>query len=182
MDLPADAAQVMSPAAAFVTTQMLRDVLTIGTAKSLKAFAGERPAAGKTGTTDDYRDAWFIGYTPKLLTGVWVGHDTPQPGGRGFTGGAIAAPIWERFMRRALAAAPPVDFPQPADVASAYVDVPTGYLATADCPDWREEYFIAGTQPTAFCPDHGGVPLELPPPVPEPEAPQQQTPPVPVQP
>ncbi len=97
---------------------MLKDVLTYGTASALKKFAGERPAAGKTGTTDDYRDAWFIGYTPQLITGVWVGHDTPQPGGKGFTGGAVAAPIWERFMRKALAKQPAVDFPEPETVVT----------------------------------------------------------------
>jgi 1A family penicillin-binding protein len=172
MDIPQDVAPVLSPGAAFITTSMLKDVLTYGTAKALKAFAEQRPAAGKTGTTDDYRDAWFIGYVPQLITGVWVGHDTPQSGGRGFTGGAIAAPIWERFMHRALAAEPAVDFPQPTEVVSAYIDVQNGYLATEACPDWREEYFLAGTEPTAYCPVHSGAPAEplpLDPPTPNPE-------------
>src|SRR6185369_2921473 len=76
---------VLSPATAFVTTQMLKDVMTYGTAKNLKKFSQGRPAAGKTGTTDDYRDAWFIGYTPRMITGIWMGHDKPRPGGKGFT-------------------------------------------------------------------------------------------------
>lgn len=157
--VPQEAAAALSPAAAFITTRMLQDVMTVGTARSLKKFAGERPAAGKTGTTDDYRDAWFIGYTPQLLTGVWVGYDTPKPGGKGFTGGAVAAPIWERFMRQALATQPAIDFPQPETVVTITIDPQTGYLATAACPDQRDEFYLIGTEPPRYCPEHGGAPL-----------------------
>ena len=146
----------LSPAAAYVTTRMLQDVLVYGTARSLKKFSQIRPSAGKTGTTDEYRDAWFVGYTPQLVTGIWVGYDKPRPGGKGFTGGAIAAPIWERFMRPALASAPVVDFLQPDTVVSVAIDPATGYLATAECPEKREEFYIAGTQPIGYCPKHGG--------------------------
>lgn len=113
---------VLSPAIAYVTTSMLKDVLVYGTAKSLRGFSRERPAAGKTGTTDDNRDAWFIGYTPQLLTGVWVGQDKPTPMGRGFTGGAICAPIWERFMRSALADKPAIDFQNPESPVSVQIE------------------------------------------------------------
>ena len=147
---------VLSPAASFVTTKMLKDVMTYGTAKSLKKFSQGRPSAGKTGTTDDYRDAWFIGYTPQIITGVWVGYDKPRPGGKGFTGGAVAAPIWERFMRKAVASKPVVDFPRPDTVVSVSIDPATGFLATEDCPVKRDEYYIAGTEPTEYCPKHGG--------------------------
>jgi membrane carboxypeptidase/penicillin-binding protein len=147
---------VLAPATAFVTTQMLKDVMTYGTAKNLKKFSQERPSAGKTGTTDDYRDAWFIGYTPQVITGIWVGYDKPRPGGKGFTGGVVAAPIWERYMRTALAARPVADFPQPDTVVSVAIDPGTGFLAAADCPEKRDEFYIAGTQPTMYCPTHGG--------------------------
>jgi len=153
---------VVSPAAAYITTQMLKDVMVYGTAKSLKKFSQERPSAGKTGTTDDYRDAWFVGYTPQLITGVWVGYDKPKPGGKGFTGGSVSAPIWERFMRKALAAKPALDFARPESVVSVSIDPATGYLATPDCPSPREEFYIVGTEPTQYCPKHGG---ELPEPV-----------------
>jgi 1A family penicillin-binding protein len=136
-----------TPAAAFVTTQMMKDVMTYGTAKSLKKFSQKYPSAGKTGTTDDYRDAWFIGYTPQLLTGVWVGHDQPRPGGKGFTGGLVAAPIWERFMSKALASKPPVDFPKPDTVVAVAIDPATGLLAAGDDPKKREEFYIMGTEP-----------------------------------
>ncbi|HZV81703.1 MAG TPA: PBP1A family penicillin-binding protein [Geobacteraceae bacterium] len=160
-DNPPVLTPVLSPGAAFVATRMLQDVMTYGTAKSLKKFSQERPSAGKTGTTDDYRDAWFIGYTPQVVTGVWVGYDKPKPGGKGFTGGAIAAPIWERFMRPALASRPPVDFNRPDTVVSMTIDPATGYPANSQCPEKREEFYVAGTEPTSNCPQHGGEPLQL---------------------
>ena len=147
---------VLSPATAYVTTQMLKDVLIYGTAKSVHAFSQERPAAGKTGTTDDYRDAWFIGYTPQVITGIWVGYDKPRPVGKGFTGGAVCAPIWAQFMRSVLADKPVMDFPLPGSVVSALIDPTTGYLATQECPIKQEEFYIEGTQPTEYCPKHGG--------------------------
>ena len=169
-------APVLSPAAAYVTTQMLKDVMTYGTAKSLKKFSQTRPSAGKTGTTDDYRDAWFIGYTPKMVTGVWVGYDKPRPGGKGFTGGAVAAPIWERFMRPALAAEPAVDFPKPDTVLSVSIDPATGYLASSDCPERRDEFYIAGTEPSEYCPKHGGVVVNPSSPPPSPQNTTEQSP------
>ena len=162
---------VLAPATAYVTTQMLKDVMTYGTAKSLRKFSQARPSAGKTGTTDDYRDAWFIGYTPQVITGVWVGYDKPRPGGKGFTGGAVAAPIWERFMRQALASRPVVDFPRPDTVVSVSIDPTTGYLATEECPTKRDEVYIAGTEPGEYCPKHGGTVIKPPPePLPLPNA------------
>jgi len=151
---------VFSAATAFITTSMLKDVMTYGTAKSLKKFRLENPSAGKTGTTDDYRDAWFIGYTPQIVTGIWIGHDKPKPGGQGFTGGVVAAPIWERFMRQALAKRAPVDFPQPETVISMTIDPNTGLAANVECPEKREEFFTAGTEPTGYCPLHGETPLQ----------------------
>lgn len=167
---------VIDPAAAYVTTSMLQDVLTYGTAKSLANFSQQRPAAGKTGTTDDYRDAWFIGYTPQIVTGVWVGYDQPKPGGRGFTGGAICAPIWEGFMRSALAGKEAVDFAVPESVVSVNIDPSTGSIATTECPETYDEVYIAGTEPTLLCPDHGGDPLPPAPPRPEAEVNVESTP------
>ena len=170
-EIPPVVNPVLSPAIAYVTTSMLKDVLVYGTAKSLHGFSRERPAAGKTGTTDDYRDAWFIGYTPQLITGVWAGYDKPKPMGKGFTGGAICAPIWGRFMRSALADKPAVDFPKPDSVVSVLIDPTTGDLATPECPKKREEFYVAGTQPTVYCPNHGGLDLAPASPAPAPELP-----------
>ena len=135
---------VLPPAVAYITTSMLRNVLDYGTAKSLRSFSREHPAAGKTGTTDDYRDAWFIGYTPQLITGVWAGCDKPTPMGQGFTGGAVCAPIWGRFMRSALAGKPVTDFAKPDTVVSVQIDPVTGYLAAPGCPKNRRNFILRG--------------------------------------
>lgn len=150
---------VLSPAVGFITTQMLKDVLVYGTAKSLAGFSRNRPAAGKTGTTDDYRDAWFIGYTPDLITGIWMGYDKPKSLGKRFTGGAACAPVWGRFMMAALKDRPVADFPQPEGVVSVLIDPETGYPAAEGCPSKREELFLSGTEPAEICPKHGGAGL-----------------------
>ena len=174
-EIPPVVTQVLPPGTAYVATQMMKDVLTYGTAKNLKKFSQERPCAGKTGTTDDYRDAWFVGYTPQLITGVWVGYDKPKPGGKGFTGGAISAPIWGRFMRAALASKPAVDFAKPDTVVSVSIDPTTGFLATPDCPQKKDEFYLTGTEPNRYCPKHGGD--LLPPPAPRTPAPAANEPP-----
>ena len=154
-DIPSSLSPGLSPASSFIITSMLKDVMEYGTARSLKKFGRERPSAGKTGTTNDYRDAWFIGYTPRLLAGVWVGYDRPRPGEKGFTGGGIAAPIWGRFMSQAsVATNPVVDFLKPETVKTAVIDPATGLLATDACPEKREEFFIAGTEPATNCTLH----------------------------
>lgn len=155
-EIPIVVKQVLSPAVAYITTSMLRNVLEYGTAKSLHSFSRERPAAGKTGTTDDYRDAWFIGYTPQLITGIWAGYDQPAPMGKGFTGGAVCAPVWGRFMRSALAGKPAADFPRPDSVVSVQIDPTTGYLAAPGCEKKQDEFYVAGTEPVVYCPKHGG--------------------------
>jgi len=150
--------QVLSPAAAFITTQMLKDVLTYGTAKSLHTFSQAHPAAGKTGTTDNYMDAWFIGYTPNLVTGIWIGYDQPKSGGKGFTGGAVAAPIWERLMNKVVVSRPDMDFPRPETVVTLSIDPANGLLAREECPQKQDEHFVSGTEPMEYCTRHGGAP------------------------
>jgi len=164
LENPPTTAPVISPAAAYVTTQMLKDVMTYGTAKGLRKFSQAHPSAGKTGTTDDYRDAWFIGYTPQIITGVWVGYDKPRPGGKGFTGGAVAAPIWEHFMRKALAGKPALDFPRPDTVVSVSIDPATGCPAQEENPKKRDEFYISGTEPAADCTKSTGAEGVMPPP------------------
>jgi membrane carboxypeptidase/penicillin-binding protein len=157
---PPVATPVLSPAIAFITTQMLKDVMTYGTAKGLKRFSQTHPSAGKTGTTDNYKDAWFVGYTPNLVTGIWVGNDQPKSGGKGFTGGAIAAPIWESFMKTAVLLRPAEDFIKPEAVVSLIIDPTTGSPAREECPQKQEEFFIAGTEPVELCAQHGGDPVQ----------------------
>ncbi|HJV48400.1 MAG TPA: PBP1A family penicillin-binding protein [Geothrix sp.] len=150
--------QVLSPEVSFITTEMLKDVLTYGTAKTLRPFSQAHPAAGKTGTTDNYVDAWFVGFTPNLVTGVWVGYDKPKSVGKGFTGGAVAAPIWERFMDKVVASRPAGDFPKPETVLTLSIDPTTGLLARDECPQKHDEFFISGTEPREYCTEHGSAP------------------------
>ena len=160
-DLGSVRSPAVDPGAAYVATQMLKDVLSYGTAKNLRRFAQTRPMAGKTGTTENSVDAWFVGFTPQLVTGVWVGWDQPKSGGRGFTGGLAAAPIWERFMARALAGRPPVDFPRPDSVVTAVIDPRTGLLAKDGAVDSQVEFFLKGTEPGAQGPAPEPPPAQL---------------------
>jgi penicillin-binding protein 1A len=136
---------VLNPATAFVVTDMLRGVVESGTAREAKALG--RPAAGKTGTTNESMDAWFVGFTPELLVGIWVGFDAERSLGS-FTGGRAATPIWTSFMRRALEGRPVREFAQPQDVTLVRVDTQTGLLAVAGRAS-RMEAFVTGTEPTS---------------------------------
>lgn len=137
---------------AYVLTDMLRGVLDRGTAASARTLGFAGDAAGKTGTTDDERDAWFVGFTPDLLVLVWVGFDD---GARtGFTGASGALPIWVDVMRAARYRISGAGFEVPGDVVRATVDPRSGGLAVGGCPESVEEVFVAGTEPTEPCPLH----------------------------
>ncbi len=137
------------PEVAYVLTNMLKGVIQNGTGRSVRSL--NRPSAGKTGTTNDYRDAWFVGYTPDLATGVWVGFDDNRSMGRGETGGRAAAPIWLKFMEQALKNKPSLDFTPPRHVVARTIDRESGKLATDRCRDTFEEVFVEGTEPSEFC-------------------------------
>jgi penicillin-binding protein 1A len=141
--------RVMSPALAYVVTNMLESVISRGTGRG--ALALGRPLAGKTGTTNESRDAWFIGYSPDLLAGAWIGYDSHEPLGAKETGGRSALPIWMEFMRRALEGRPPVDFPTPPGVIYASVDPGSGLRAVPGGPSIRE-VFVAGSEPHEYAP------------------------------
>jgi penicillin-binding protein 1A len=141
-------ARVMNPATAYVVTDMMRGVVESGTAREARKLG--RPAAGKTGTTNDSMDAWFVGFTPDLLVGVWVGFDAERSLGS-YTGGRAATPIWTAFMERALEGQPLRDFDKPDDVTLVRVDARTGLL-TSDERSGRVQAFVAGTEPRAAAP------------------------------
>jgi membrane peptidoglycan carboxypeptidase len=125
--------QAISATTAYLMSSMLSDVVSSGTAARARTAGFTLPAAGKTGTTDDYSDAWFIGYTPHLLTGVWFGLDTPAPiMSEGF-GGTVAVPAWARFMRAATKGAKPDWYRMPSDVEKVAVCRLTGLRAGAGC-------------------------------------------------
>jgi penicillin-binding protein 1A len=142
----------VNPATAYVLTQMLRGAVERGTAVTAKSLG--RPIAGKTGTTNDFSNAWFVGYTPTLAAGVWVGHDRVRSLGPDETGAKAALPIWIALMREVLKGHPPEDFSPPENVTLARVDMLTGFLANPSCPRPAIMAFVAGTEPTHFCPIH----------------------------
>jgi penicillin-binding protein 1A len=112
----------------------------------------KRPAAGKTGTTNDLRDAWFMGYTPGLATGVWVGYDDQKPMGKGETGSRAASPIWLSFMSQVLEGRPVLDFPVPEGIVFAKIDATTGLLAGLESEKTVFQSFKEGSEPKEHSP------------------------------
>jgi penicillin-binding protein 1A len=151
-----EAKEVMRADVAYLMTDVLQGVIRRGTA--VKAKQLKRPMAGKTGTTDDCTDAWFIGYTPSLVTGVWVGFDEKKSLGKKETGSEAALPIWMDFMAAALKDKPVEEFQATANIVTVAIDRHSGLRATPDCTDVIVESFVAGSDPKQYCgPEHHGV-------------------------
>jgi penicillin-binding protein 1B len=144
--------KVITPRVAFLMNHLLKGVLDRGTGRGTRRRGFYRPAAGKTGTTNDTKDAWFAGYTPGLLSVVWVGFD--QQSELGLTGAQAALPIWTEFMKQATAGNPVTDFNPPPDIEFVDVDPLSGYRATPNCPRVVREAFFKSEAPIAFCPLH----------------------------
>ncbi len=138
--------QVIDPRIAFMTQYIMRDVVETGTGRRVRSIG--RPVAGKTGTTNDYRDAWFIGFSPSLITGVWVGFDQEISLGKAEVGGRAAAPIWLYFMEKVLKGAPVEAFPTPEGITFMRVDANTGQLTTDTGASTIYECFLEGTKPS----------------------------------
>ncbi len=166
---PGKARRVISESSAFLMSSMLADVINGGTAYKARQAGFTLPAAGKTGTTSDYVDAWFIGYTPHLVTGVWVGFDRPQTIVANGYAAELAVPIWASFMKTATKADKPDGFVRPADVIAVNVCRLSGQLPSAGCGSVvtaadagrleaksmiYTDYFVKGRQPTTTCPLH----------------------------
>jgi penicillin-binding protein 1B len=146
------AEQVLSPEIAYSMDFMLEQVIKRGTGVGVRRAGFMRPAAGKTGTTNDSVDAWFAGFTPNLLAVVWTGFD--QKEALGLTGAEASLPAWTDFMKAATASRPDGHFPMPSDVARVRVDPLTGYLASRYCPVTMEGVFPKSLTPTEVCPFH----------------------------
>jgi len=146
------AEEVLSPELAYAIDFMLEQVINHGTGEGARKMGFTRPAAGKTGTTNDSKDAWFAGFTPNLLAVVWTGFDQKET--LGLTGAEASLPAWTAFMKVATAPRPATDFPVPSGVVVAKVDPLTGYLAGPFCPITVEGVFPKGTAPTQPCPFH----------------------------
>ncbi|HEX9725958.1 MAG TPA: PBP1A family penicillin-binding protein [Vicinamibacteria bacterium] len=143
---------VAHPESAYIVTDMMQSVIDEGTAREIRARGFNAMAAGKTGTTNDTRDAWFVGFTPDVLAVVWVGYDNNRP--LGLTGSQAALPIWTRFMKAAVSGRETASFEPPAGVTFARIDTDTGLLARPSCPRVRTETFITGSEPRALCARH----------------------------
>jgi penicillin-binding protein 1A len=153
---------VMSPEEAWLMVSAMKDVVRRGTAAGSVGAEFPYPAGGKTGTTNDGTDVWFIGYTSDLVAGVWMGFDKPQKIKANAQGGILAAPAWTAFMNEVYRhKSPPSDWTMPADIVMRRIDVTTNMLPSPYCPanDIGLEYFIAGTDPVTECTVHMGSTL-----------------------
>lgn len=145
---------VMSPAEAYLMTSLLEGVVNAGTGAAARSLGVTGAVAGKTGTTNEGRDAWFVGGGPGLVAAVWVGYDSGEP--HGMSGAEGALPIWAEFMRPALESVAPRAFSVPAGVSFVEIDLTNGKTANRFCPRTAREVFLAGTEPE-ICRDHGGL-------------------------
>lgn len=146
------AEHAVSPRVAHLVTSLLEGAVERGTARGIREAGIRAPVAGKTGTTNEGRDAWFVGFVPDLLTVVWIGFDRGEPAG--LTGAGAALPIWIDVMKEAIASRPATPFLVPPGIRSVEIDPASGALATPSCPQRREESFLVGSEPTAPCPLH----------------------------
>jgi penicillin-binding protein 1B len=164
---PIESERVLDVGTAFLVTSMLEGVVDRGTARALRAQGLVGPIAGKTGTSNEERDAWFVGYTPELVAVVWVGFDEPRS--LGLAASAIALPVWSRFLREATGGHVRGAFLRPPDVEEIEIDPASGAVALAGCPERRLEYFLPGTEPSVTCPGWSDEPWQQEPSGAEPE-------------
>jgi penicillin-binding protein 1A len=153
---------VLDPKSAFILVEGMTGVVLRGTAGTAADMKGH--FAGKTGTTDDFTDSWFIGFNPNVVCGVWAGRDDHKPLGHNETGARVALPIWRKFMEKATAGQENVDWPVPDGVTKVLIDPATGLRAGVDspCGEIREQYFVEGTEPKGVCNAHDNFRLKLP--------------------
>ncbi|HEX9606810.1 MAG TPA: PBP1A family penicillin-binding protein [Gemmatimonadaceae bacterium] len=150
--------QVLSPEEAWIMVDMMKDVIRRGSAAGVYASGFHLPAGGKTGTTNDGTNVWFVGYTADLIAGVWYGLDRPSKIKDNAQGGVLAAPAWTAFMTEVYRRMPaPPDWPKPLSIVTREIDVSSGLLQTPYCPRnlVTSEFYISGTEPTRDCDKHG---------------------------
>jgi len=150
--------QVLSPEEAWIMVDMMKDVIRRGSAAGVWESGFHLPAGGKTGTTNDGTNVWFVGYTADLIAGVWFGLDRPSKIKDNAQGGVLAAPAWTAFMTEVYRRKPaPPDWPRPLSIVTREVDISSGLLQTPYCPRnlVTSEFYISGTEPTRDCDKHG---------------------------
>ena len=157
LDRPVQREQLISPAAAFQMTTMLRDVVERGTGTAARALGVRGPVEGKTGTTDDYHDAWFVGFSTSVVVGVWVGFDQPAAIGREASGARVALPIWADFMKRTARQLPAREFKVPPDLHGEELCSVSYLQPVEECPTYTEFFKEGDSVPSALCPVHHGT-------------------------
>ena len=153
---------VLSPQTAFIMIDLLRKAVDMGTGSRIRKMGFTRPCAGKTGTvgwtgekdTDKTMDAWFIGFTPDLVAGVWIGKDDGSPLGEKITGSVAAIPVWTEFMKKSLEGKPVEDFVSPPGIVFKKIDIQTGLLATKECKNAAWFAFLKDNAPQTYCFEH----------------------------
>jgi len=156
-DRPVVRERVIREEVAFQMTSMLRDVIERGTGAPARPLGVRGAVAGKTGTTDDYRDAWFVGFSQSVVAGVWVGFDQPASIGHDAYGARVALPIWADFMKRTAGELPPADFRVPASLDAEEL-CSISYLRPVDgCPTYIEYFKNGDKVPSTLCPIHRGT-------------------------
>ena len=151
--------RVMDPRDAYQITSMLQSVVNYGTGNVVRDLGVAGLVAGKTGTTNDGTDVWFIGYTPSIVAGFWFGYDKPKPIGYNASGGRLAAPAWADFYSNGWTEPnAPHAWDPPPGMVPVVIDARTGFKATEWCPITQKAYFKPGTEPTTLCPVHSGPP------------------------
>jgi penicillin-binding protein 1B len=141
--------RVLDPGVAYLATSLLEGVINRGTGVRVRGMGLRGAVAGKTGTTDDEYDLWFVGITPELVAVVWVGYDEPRTIGVQSSQGAL--PIWVDFMLDAVGDRVRGSFPRPPNILELDINPETGALATIGCPQRAPEFFLPGTEPTEIC-------------------------------
>jgi membrane carboxypeptidase/penicillin-binding protein len=141
----------MNPQDAYEVTSMLRGVVDFGTGRAIRDYGIKTPLAGKTGTTNNGTDVWFVGFTPTIVAGLWFGYDTPRPIAQNATGGRLAAPVWADIFARGWREPPGSNWNVPPGMVSAIIDPETGQLATDYCPNQVREWFKPGSVPQESC-------------------------------
>ncbi len=154
--------EVLDERVNYLMVDMMRTAIREGTGRSAVAYGWRRESAGKTGTTDRNTDAWFIGYTPDIVCGVWVGFDDKLSMGRRKTGAVMALPIWAKMMTAYYDGLPEPSFPRPEGIVPKLVCRESGQLATVACPEVGEEIFVEGMVPTRICELHQPGSTEIP--------------------
>jgi penicillin-binding protein 1B len=174
---PIEFERVLDSGTAYLVTSLLQGVVDRGTAAGVRERGITGPVAGKTGTSDDERDAWFAGFTPDMVAVLWVGFDEPRSLGQ--ASAHIAVPIWARFLKEVTGGEVSGVFPVPGDVAELEIDPTTGALALDGCAERRTEYFLRGTEPLDTCPPWRAAPAATSPPERASPAPEGVRPPRP---